>query len=65
MGLLSLLIGFICEFTFMKPEWVEKFYSLNVDGKIIVAVIISAIYWFIIWGAPTYILQKYFSKNNT
>ena len=56
MGLLSLIIGFILEFAFMMPDWVQNIYSFNITGGVVVAVIVSAIYWFIAWGVPAYIL---------
>lgn len=58
MGLLSLVIGFFFEFAFMRPDWVMNIYALNI-GASIGAVIISAIYWFIPWSVPAFLLQKY------
>ena len=62
MGLFSLVIGFFFEFAFMRPDWVMKIYALNI-GESIGAVIISAIYWFIPWSIPTYVLQRYIIKE--
>lgn len=63
MGLLSLLFGQILEFTFMKPEWVLKFYALEISGETIAPFIISSlIYWFPAWAIPSYIIHNYFSK---
>jgi len=60
MGLLSLLIGQICEFTFMKPEWVQNFYALQISMDAIAPFIISSlIYWFPAWAIPSYIFHKY------
>lgn len=63
MGMLSFVIGFLMEFAFMRPDWVMKIYSLNVGLGEIVAVIVSAVYWFIPWGIPAFILQKYIIKG--
>ncbi len=63
MGLLSFISGFVLEFTFMRPEWVQAIYELRVSGEVIGAVIVSSLYWFIPWGVPSYILQKYFLKE--
>ncbi len=63
MGLLSLVIGFVFEFSFMRPDWVLKIYSLSAGPGEIVAVIISAIYWFIPWFVPCLILNKYVIKG--
>jgi hypothetical protein len=63
MGLLSFVIGFLMEFTFMRPEWVMKIYSLQVTGDVIGAVIISAIYWFIPWGIPSFVLRRFIIKG--
>ena len=41
MGLLSLLFGQICEFTFMKPEWVQNFYALKINMDAIMPFILS------------------------
>ncbi len=64
MGLLSLVFGQICEFGFMKPEWVRKFYALEISGETIAPFIISSIiYWFPAWFIPSYIIHKYIIKN--
>ena len=62
MGLLSLVFGQICEFTFMKPEWVQNFYALEISMDAIIPFILSSIiYWFPAWFIPSYIIHKYFS----
>jgi hypothetical protein len=63
MGLLSFVIGFLMEFAFMRPDWVMKIYSLTVGPGEIVAFIVSAVYWFIPWGIPAFILQRYIIKE--
>ena len=63
MGFLSLVIGFIMEFTFMRPDWVMKIYTVQIGGDVIGAVIISAIYWFIPWSVPSFLLQRYILKE--
>jgi hypothetical protein len=63
MGIFSLVLGFIFEFSFMRPDWVQKIYTLNIEAGVVMAFIISAFYWFIPWGIPSYILNKYFMKN--
>ena len=62
MGGLSFILGFICEFTFMRPEWVLKIYDLSINGDVIVAVLVSSVYWFIAWFIPSFILHKYREK---
>jgi len=63
MGVLSLIFGQICEFTFMKPEWVRNIYALKISMDVIMPFIISSlIYWLPAWLIPTYILHKYFIK---
>ncbi len=57
MGTLSFVLGFIFEFTFMRPDWVQSIYALSIGGDVISAVIVSAIYWFIPWGVPAYIIR--------
>jgi hypothetical protein len=59
MGALSLLIGFIFEFSFMRPDWVQNVYALNIEAGVLGAVIVSAFYWFIPWGLPSYVIHKY------
>lgn len=63
MGLLSLLLGFIFEFTFMRPAWVYDIFALKITFGVILTVIISALYWFIPWGVPAYIIHRYLSKQ--
>ncbi len=64
MGFLSLILGLACEFTFMKPEWVQKFYALEITGEAILPLIASSILvWFPIWLFPSYLVYKYITKN--
>jgi hypothetical protein len=65
MGLLSLLIGFILEFSFMRPDWVLKIYAFSIGGDVIGAVIVTSFYWFIAWGIPSYVLHRYIFKTKT
>ena len=65
MGFLSLILGFIFEFTFMRPDWVNKIYAIKIEGDVIGAVIVTAFYWFIAWGIPSYIIHKYLIKSGT
>jgi len=58
MGILSFIIGFVLEFTIMKPEWVQNIFALKIGGDVIGAIIVSSLYWFITWGAPSYIFNK-------
>jgi hypothetical protein len=62
MALLSFIVGFIMEFSFMRPDWVMKIYALQFTGDVVGAVIVSAIYWLIPWGVPAYILHRYVFK---
>jgi len=63
MGFLSFVVGFVLEFAFMNPEWVQKIYALQIGGDVIVAVIVSAFYWFIPWGVPSYIFHTWIFKS--
>jgi hypothetical protein len=63
MGLLSLVLGFVFEFAFMLPDWVLNIYTLKMGGDVIGAVIVSAFYWFIAWGLPSYAVRKYLAKS--
>jgi len=73
MGILSLLLGFILEFTILQPNipegegsgasWVQGWYNLNITGETIVGTLISAVYWFIGWGLPSYVIHKYSAKS--
>jgi hypothetical protein len=58
MGGLSFVIGFVLEFAFMRPDWVNKIYALEISIGIFIAVVISAIYWIIAWGIPAYVLDR-------
>ena len=65
MGLLSLIFGDICEFTFMKPEWVQSIYALKINMDAIMPFIISSvIYWFPAWTIPSYVIHRYVIKSN-
>ena len=63
MGLLSLAVGFLLEFAAMRPDWVMKIYALSAGPAEIVAVLVSALYWFIPWGVPAYILRRFVLKE--
>lgn len=56
MGILSLIFGFIFEFLWMRPDWVQDLSSLRITGGVVVAVIVSAFYWFAAWGVPSYFI---------
>ena len=58
MGILSLIIGFIFEFLWMRPDWVQDLSSLRITGGVVVAVIVSAFYWFAAWGVPSRFLHR-------
>ena len=67
MGVLSLIFGFILEFSRVLPgseeggaSWVQEWYNLEITGGTIVGTIISGLYWFAVWAIPTFIIQKYF-----
>ncbi len=59
MGILSLILGFVIEFFFMKPDWVYAIADFRITGGVFVAVLLSAVYWFAVWGFPSYIVKKY------
>jgi hypothetical protein len=59
MGILSLVLGFVIEFFFMKPDWVYAIADFRITGGVFVAVLLSAFYWFAVWGFPSYIVKKY------
>ncbi|MBU7016308.1 MAG: hypothetical protein HXS44_02270 [Theionarchaea archaeon] len=59
MGVLSLVLGFIIEFLFMKPGWVYSIARFQITVGIIIAVLLSAFYWFAVWGFPSYMLKRY------
>jgi hypothetical protein len=65
MGMLSLIVGFILEFAFMKPDWVQNIYAIKIGEAVVGAVIISALYWFIAWGIPSYIIHNYIFKGRS
>jgi hypothetical protein len=58
LGSLSLAIGAVLEFAFMRPQWVQDVFALHMDAGVMIAVVISALYWFIIWGLPAFLLAK-------
>jgi hypothetical protein len=63
MGLLSLILGFVFEFSFMLPDWVLNIYALKIGGDVAGAVVVSAFYWFIAWGLPSYAIHKYLARS--
>jgi len=63
MGLLSLVLGQVCEFSFMRPEWVQKIYALEIGMDVFMPFIISSIiYWFPAWLIPSYAIHRYLKK---
>jgi cytochrome bd-type quinol oxidase subunit 2 len=63
MGLISLAVGFFLEFALMRPEWVESIYDLTITGSVIGALIVSSLYWFILWGIPAYLAHRFLAKD--
>jgi hypothetical protein len=63
MGILSFVLGFLLEFTFMRPDWVQDIYALNISVRILLPVLISAVYWFIPWSVPTFVLHKFLDSE--
>lgn len=63
MGILSLVLGFAIEFLFMKPDWASAITRGAIKGGTLVAVFLSAIYWFAVWYAPSYGLQSLNQKG--
>lgn len=61
MGILSLILGFAIEFIFMKPDWVHALSTFKITGGVLIAVLVSALYWFAVWGIPSYVISKYFT----
>ncbi len=59
MGILSWALGFLLEFTLMKPEWVQSLLNLTPTEDAIGAIIVSSIYWLIPWGLPSYLLYRF------
>jgi len=61
------------EFTVLQPSipegkssgasWVEEWRNLEITGETIAGTIISAFYWFIAWGIPSYIIHRYIIKS--
>jgi len=63
MGLLSLVLGQVCEFSFMRPEWVQKIYALEIGMDVFMPFIISSIiYWLPAWLIPSYVIHRYLKK---
>ena len=60
MGILSFVVGFFLEFTLMRPDWVEDIITSSFHPGLISSVVVSAIYWFVPWGVPVYLIKKYF-----
>ena len=59
MGASSFVVGFVLEFAFMRPEWVLHILALRVTPADVVAVIVSVFYWYVAWGLPSYMIQRY------
>jgi hypothetical protein len=58
MGVASLVIGFLLEFAFMRPDWVLHVLTLKPRPGDLVAIIVSMFYWYIAWGLPSYIVWR-------
>jgi len=59
MGVSSLVVGFVLEFALMRPDWVLHILALRVAPADVVAVIVSMFYWYVAWGLPSYLIQRY------
>lgn len=59
MGATSLVFGFVLEFAFMRPGWVLHILALRVVPADAVAVVVSAFYWYVAWGLPSYLIRCY------
>ncbi len=59
MGVSSLVLGFVLEFAFMKPEWVVNTMALQLKPGDIIAILVSAFYWYVTWGLPSYLIMRY------
>ena len=59
MGVLSLVLGFVIEFFFMKPDWVYTIARFQITAGVVIAVLLSALYWFLVWGFPSYMIKRY------
>lgn len=59
MGVLSLVLGFAIEFLFMKPDWVLSITGGTIKGGTLIAVLLSAFYWFAVWWIPSYGVQRF------
>jgi hypothetical protein len=64
MGILSLILGFIFEFVFMRPDWVQNIYNFNINEGVLGGFLISALYWFIPWSVPTLIFHKFLESKS-
>ena len=58
MGVASLVIGFLLEFAFMRPDWVLHVLTLKPRTGDLVAIIVSMFYWYIAWGLPSYLVWR-------
>lgn len=59
MGFSSLVLGFVLEFAFMRPEWVVNTMALQLKPGDIIAILVSAFYWYVAWGLPSYLIMRY------
>jgi len=58
MGVLSLIIALILEFTVMRPEWVQNVYKFTISGETFGAIVVTSIFWFATWSVPSYLARK-------
>jgi len=61
LGLLSLALGFLIEFIFMRPPEAEMLMGvvpLTDVGGVVGWVGVSGAYWFLDWGLPAYVLRR-------
>jgi hypothetical protein len=59
MGVSSLVIGFLLEFAFRRPDWVLHILALQPTPGDFVAVVVSMFYWYVSWGLPSYLIGRY------
>lgn len=58
LGVASTLLGFLFEFTFMMPDWAQEVLALQFSVRLLFTVAITAFYWWILWGAPAWLIER-------
>jgi hypothetical protein len=58
MGASSSVFGLFLELVLIRPPWVQELAVLNISFEGDLLLVVSALFWFIVWAVPAYLSHK-------